>query len=338
MNSGRVNVQRIALWVALLFLGATVLMPTGVGSLGAHPNATYEYAAASLRVEEFRRADTAAARGGESILLLRGTRTPRAIVLFHGLTNSPRQFRDLAAMLYASGDNVYVPRLPQHALKRANADDLSNLTAEQLRDVGDASVDVAAGLGDTVVVLGLSLRGNIAAWVAQLRPEVACAVVVAPALRLSHLSSVPAVLLMNLSLRIPDSAKHDPPDTIRVDRALGWTSHAIGQMLRLSKAVRLASEQHAPSAREIFVLVNAHDGTVSRAAIEDQVARWSEHGGRVIEFELPDSLQLPHDIVDRDEALGRTALTNPVLIALVHGASPSTSIAHQTNRAQQVGH
>lgn len=85
-----------------------------------------------------------------------------------------------------SGDNVYVPQLPQQALKRANADDLSRLTADQLRDVGDASVDIATVLGDTVVVLGLSLGGNIAAWVAQFHPEVARVVVAALALRLSH--------------------------------------------------------------------------------------------------------------------------------------------------------
>lgn len=316
------------LWrLAVLYLGVAALAPTSVESLGSHTDATHDYASAVQRVEALRRADTAAARGGESILLLHGARTPRAIVMFHGHTNSPRQYQQLAATLYESGDNVYVPRLPQHALKGANADDLSRLTAEQLCELGDAAVDVAAGLGDTVVVFGMSLGGDVAAWVAQFRSDVGRAVVAAPALGLSHLSSHAAIPLMNLSLRVPNFSKHDPPDTVRVDRALGWSTHAVAQMLRLSKAVREASEKRAPAAREILVLVNAHDGTVNRDAIDEQAARWSALGGRVTTFELRDSLQLPHDIVDPDEPTGRIAVTYPVLIVLLHGGSPPTGLA-----------
>lgn len=135
------------LWrLALIYLGVAAAAPTPVGSLlGSRANATHDYASAVQRAEVLRQADTVAAPGGESILLLHGARTPRAIVLFHGLTNSPRQFRRFAAILYDGGDNIYVPRLPQHALKGANADDLSHLTAEQLREVAvrDASQERA---------------------------------------------------------------------------------------------------------------------------------------------------------------------------------------------------
>jgi hypothetical protein len=158
---------------------------------------------------------------------------------------------------------------------------------------------------------------------------VARVVLVSPALGLSHVSSYAAVPLMNLSLRVPNISKHDPPDTVRADRALGWSTHAIGQMLRLGKAVREASEVRAPAAREILVLVNAHDGTVNRDAIDEQSARWLALGGRVTTFELRDSLALPHDIVDPDERTGRIAITHPVLVALLHGGSPPAWLAER---------
>ena len=316
------------LWrTAVLYLGLAAALPTRVGSLGPHSNPARDYEAAIRLAQAIQRADTAATTGGKSIILVHGWRTPRAIVLFHGLTNSPRQFRQLAATLYDGGDNVFVPRLPQHALRRANADDLGRLTAEALRDVGDAAIDLATGLGDTVVVLGLSLGGNVAVWTAQFRPEVDRAVIVAPSLGLAHISSVIATPMMNLTLRIPNYSKNDPPDSLRPDRTLGWTTRAIGQMLRLGAAVRRAADKRAPVTRDIRVLVNANDRTVSREAIDELAGQWSARGGRVSMFEFPDSLRLPHDVVDPDEATGNTSVTYPVLLALLYGATPPVNVA-----------
>src|SRR5476651_1103014 len=119
------------LWrVAVLYLGLAAALPTSVRSLGPHSKPARDYEAAMQLAQAFQRADTAAATGGESIILVHAHRTPRAFVLFHGLTNSPRQFRRLAATLYESGDNVFAPRLPQHALRGATADDLGSMTAE----------------------------------------------------------------------------------------------------------------------------------------------------------------------------------------------------------------
>ena len=318
------------LWrAAVLYLGLATALPTSVRSLGPHSKAARDYAAAMQLAKAFRRADTAAVTGGESIILVHGTRTPRAFVLFHGLTNSPRQFRKLAATLYDSGDNVFVPRLPQHALRGADADDLGRLTAEALRDVGDAAIDLASGLGDTVVVLGLSLGGDAAAWTAQFRPEVDRAVIVAPTLGLAHVSSIVATPMMNLTLRVPNYSKNDPPDSLRPDRTLGWSTRAVGQMLRLGAAVRRAADKRAPAARDIRILVNANDRTVSRDAIDELAAQWSATGGRVSMFEFPDSLRLPHDVIDPDQVTGNTSASYPVLLALLYGSPPPANLARR---------
>jgi esterase/lipase len=314
------------LWrAAVLYLGLAAVLPTSVRSLGPHSKPARDYEAAMQLAQAFQHADTAAATGGESIILVHAHRTPRAFVLFHGLTNSPRQFNKLAATLYDSGDNVFVPRLPQHALRGATADDLGRLTAESLRDVADAAIDLASGLGDTVVVLGASLGGNVAAWAAQFRP-VSRVVIVTPALGLSHVSTVVETPIMNLTLRLPNYSKNDPPDTLRPDRTLGWSTRGVGQMLRLGAAIRRAADKHAPGARDIRVLVNANDETVNRDAIDELVAHWSATGGHVSMFELSDSLRLPHDIVDPDEATGNTKVTYPVILSLLYGSTPPANL------------
>jgi esterase/lipase len=319
-------------WAAVLYLGLATVLPTSVRSLGPHPKQARDYEAATQLVQVFQQADTAAATGGESIILAHGTRTPRAIVLFHGLTNSPRQFRELAAALYDGGANVFVPRLPQHALRGADADNLGRLTAESLRDVADAAIDLASGLGDTVVVLGLSLGGDVAAWTAQFRPEVDRAVIVAPTLGLAHMSSIVTTAVMHLTLRLPNYSKHDPRDTLRPDRTLGWSTRAVGQMLRLGAAVRRAAGKRAPAARDLRVLVNANDRTVSRDAIDELAAQWSATGGRVSMFEFPDSFRLPHDVIDPDQVTGNTSVTYPVLLALLYGSTPPANLVARVTR------
>jgi carboxylesterase len=316
----RLNAFGILWRAAVLYLGWATVWPTSVGSLGPHPKPAGDYESAMKLAQAFQRADSAAATGGESIIFVHGHRTPRAFVLFHGLTNSPRQFRKLAATLSESGDNGFVPRLPEHGLRGATSSDLARLTAESLRDVADASIDIASGLGDTVVVLGVSLGGNVAAWTAQFRP-VSRVVIVAPALGLSHISTVLETPIMNLTLRVPNYSKKEGPDTLRPDRELGWSSHGVGQMLRLGTAIRRAADEHAPTARDIRVLVNPNDRTVNRQAIDELVEHWSATGGRVSMFELADTLHLPHDIIDPDERMGNTRVTYPVILALLYGST-----------------
>jgi esterase/lipase len=320
------------LWrAAVLYLGLAAVLPTSVRSLGPHPKPARDYEAAMQLAQAFHRADTAAATGGESIILVHAHRTPRAFVLFHGLTNSPRQFSKLAATLYDSGDNVFAPRLPEHALRGATADDLGRLTAESLRDVADAAIDLASGLGDTVVVLGVSLGGNVAAWIAQFRP-VSRVVIVAPALGLARVSTVVETPIMNLTLRVPNYSKNDPPDTLRPDRTLGWSTRGVGQMLRLGAAIRRAADKHAPAASDIRILVNASDETVNRDAVDELVAHWLAAGGHVSMVEFPDSLRLPHDIVDPDEATGNTKVTYPVFLSLLYGSTPPANLGVRVTR------
>ena len=270
---------------------------------------------------QLERADSLAVPMGRSVVRVHGHRTPRAYLLFHGFTNSPRQYRALSDSIYNAGDNVVIPRLPWHALRGGTSDNLSKMTADALRDVADLSFDIASGLGDTVIVFGVSLGGNVAAWTAQFRP-VYRAVIAAPALGVSHLSTSLQSPVMDLMLIAPSYARSESPDTLRPDRTLGWSTRGVGEMLKLGLSVRQAADDHRPLARDIRVLANLHDMTINQEAIEELVRHWKERGAAVSYYTLSDTLKLPHDIVDPDEKGSKTEITNSVILALLRGQTP----------------
>src|SRR5437660_4567140 len=145
-----------------------------------HPRPEPGYDAAMARL------DSTYARDGGDIrpecrtrLIPSGSRTDRVIVLLHGFTNCPKQFERLGEALAGRGYNVLIPRLPWHGEGNLMTTDLSRLTAEELVAAGEDAVDIAHGLGRHVTVVGLSWSAVLAAWLAQHRTDVDCAVLLA---------------------------------------------------------------------------------------------------------------------------------------------------------------
>jgi esterase/lipase len=117
-----------------------------------------------------------------------GYRTERAIVLFHGLTNSPQQLVKLAERFAARGYSVLLPRLPYHGYTDRMMTEHAQLRARDLVDAAAVAVDLAAGLADEVSVSGISLGGVLAVWAAQHRP-ITVAAPIAPAIGVPFLPS-----------------------------------------------------------------------------------------------------------------------------------------------------
>jgi carboxylesterase len=309
---------------ALLLMALVAFIPVHTGDLGSRPHPFPSYASASAAATRQQQSDDkVAAVGGRSIVLAHGRATARAIVLLHGFTNSPHQFDSLADVFYREGDNVYVPRLPHHAERGGGASALARITAEGLRDAVDAAVDIARGLGDSVIVVGLSGGGTMAVWVAQFRGDVRRVVIIAPLMGVSHVPSVLEIPVLSLAIRAPNITHADPPDAREPDRELGWTTHGVGQILRLGLAVRRASMRTPPAVRDIRMLLNAHDQTISRSAVLALGRRWTQHGAAVRVLELSDSLGLPHDVIDPRQPIRRTDIVYPMVHALARGQIPT---------------
>lgn len=102
------------------------------------------------------------------------------VVLWHGFTNAPPQFAQVAEALAASGLRVLLARMPHHGQADQLTRDLANLTVGELVDHVSSCIDVAVGFGDPVWVVGLSAGATLAAWAAAGRPEVSRLVLLGP--------------------------------------------------------------------------------------------------------------------------------------------------------------
>ena len=306
-----------------LVVGLAATIPLRSGDLRSHPFPVANYRAAIDQVERRQAADDrVVAPGGRTVLLTHGVRTPRVDVLLHGFTDSPSQFTELADSLYQRGDNVYVPRLPHHAERSGDARALAGMTAVQLRQTADSAADVATALGDTVVVVGLSVGGTMAAWMGQHRPEVRRVVMIAPAFEAGRVPSRLEGLLINLTERLPNVTRRAAPDSARPDRNPGFATHALAEVLRLGKAVEKTADRAPPKAAEFAFMLNDLDRTVSMAGSLKVAKEWDAHGARVSVYAFPASLGLPHNVLDGREPGGQPALVLPEVIALAEGESP----------------
>jgi esterase/lipase len=289
----------------------------------AQPRSTYEEALAAF--DSLHAAEAPLVMpDGASLLFVQGHRTPRAIVLLHGLTNSPRQFRELGEQFRDRGYNVLVPRLPLHALRPGDVEVLRSLTAEKLRAYGDQAADIADGLGDTVLVIGLSTGGNVAAWMAHHRPDVARIVVVAPALKLARVPRVLSGPTMNLADRLPNITIRQQPDTTRRHAYFGVSTRALGETFRFGATIRREADERAPVVNDLTLVTNASDRTVDEPTALALADAWTSHYGvQVTRYRFERELALPHDVIDASQRCGAPEVVYPILVALIEKRAPA---------------
>src|SRR5947199_2987945 len=109
-----------------------------------------------------------------------GRRVERSLVLLHGFTNCPQQFDELGRQFHERGWNVLIPRYPRHGYSDRLNTAIAELRAEHLMAVADRSALAASGLGEKVVVAGLSLGGILAGYLAETHAGIERAVLIAP--------------------------------------------------------------------------------------------------------------------------------------------------------------
>jgi pimeloyl-ACP methyl ester carboxylesterase len=290
-------------------------------NLQSHPNPARDYGEALSRFRKIQSAE-----GLElnpvclSILLTHGKRTKRAVVLFHGLTNCPEQFRELGLIFYGLGYNVLIPRLPRHGLADRRAENLTPLTAEELRDCADTGVDIACGLGEKVYVAGLSGGGTMAAWVAQNRSEVARVLLIAPAMGLTLRENLRSQWVMALLLPlIPDIRPHRDYTSVPAHAYTGFSSRSLGQVLRLSKATFAGAFQQAPKVQDVALVTSQSDTAVSDSVTWRLVGLWRKKGlVRFASVDFPKVMEIGHDMIDPTQKNQQTDIVYPVLVKLLN--------------------
>ena len=252
-------------------------------------------------------------------LLTHGSRVECAIVLLHGYTSSPAQFHALGNLLHEHGCNVLIPRAPHHGLADRMTRDLARLDEAELLTFVDDALEMARGLGERLVVAGLSMGGLLAAWAAQERADVARAVLIAPGIGFGAVPAAITPLAGRLARTLPNVYLWWDP--VLKDRAPGprhgyprYATRPLGHILRISRRLQARAAERAPAAGAIAVITNACDRTVDNAATARLVRLWRAHGAQVSTHEFPAELDLPHDLIDPAQPRQRLELVYPTLL------------------------
>lgn len=246
-------------------------------------------------------------------------------MLFHGLTNCPEQFDALAQHLHAGGDTVYVPRLPLHGYADRMTRAIGALTTAQIQAAATDAAHLAAQLGERVAVMGISLGGTMALWLAQ-TTAIDNAVGLAPFLMLPVVPRGPGMLLMRLLDWLPDFFIWWDP---RKKKAIGppyaypgfWT-HCLAQAMFAGAAIFEATATAAPRAARATIVINTHDPAVNNGVARSLAERWNEHDPAYTS-QLWSDLGAVHDVIDPTTFPNATTLTYPRLTSLLDSVPKS---------------
>jgi carboxylesterase len=213
--------------------------------------------------------------------------------------------------------------MPYHGLADVLTIDQAKLTADDLATHVTEAVDIAQGLGEQVIVAGISTGGVLTAWAAQNRSDVTRGVLIAPVF---GLYAIPAPLLTpttNLFLTLPnfflwqdDELKANVPNPPQVYPQN--STRALSQILRLGFTVRSQAGQSPPAASAILIVTNANDDAVDNQITSEVVAGWRKDGFEQLQtYEFEADLRLDHDLIDPAHPKQKVDLVYPVLIDLM---------------------
>ncbi|KQW74788.1 hypothetical protein ASC89_24550 [Devosia sp. Root413D1] len=326
----------LALFLVVALVGAfavLTLLPLDTESLRANaaastPATSYDEAVAKVEAVRAEEKQLPLNPRCLSNLLTHGRKVERVVVFFHGLTNCPAQAEQLGTKLFALGYNVYLPRIPQHGDADQMSLVLANLTAEELVAVGNQATDIARGLGDEVVVTGLSAGGIIAGWIGQHRADADQSIAIAPFLSpnlvpgwANHAATALLLNAPNAMVWWDPATRDNPPGmTYAYPR---YATHGLAQALRLSIALMDTAAAKAPLSPGLGMLINEADDAVSKAKIEELVLHWQDHGAKVNVVRLPLALELGHDLIDPHQPTGDPDLVYQVMVDMMNGVTPT---------------
>lgn len=290
----------------------------------SNPNPTSTYDGAMVRFEQLKNRPTSEPLHPNShdILLTYNRKVARSIVLLHGYTNSPHQFRQLGGLFYAAGYNVLIPRMPHHGLKNPLNTDQAQLKAQEMVSHADAALDIATGLGDHVTVMGISAGGNLTGWLLHQRPEVDCAVLIAPAFGMKVVKQSLTTPALQMALRLPnqffawnnDGSERAPNQMHAYPQ---FSTRALANVITVGQSVVRMSKLRQPFPKDIVVVTNENDAGVNNELIYDVVKNWRNLGTSVRTHHFEKALMLDHDNIDPNHPHQNIALVYPMLVNFV---------------------
>ncbi|MDY0020153.1 MAG: alpha/beta fold hydrolase [Anaerolineae bacterium] len=307
--------------VGVLLIVAIILTPQNISKLSSHPNPVQSYDEALQRIEGLRAQESSDMLAVCRLqLLTHDQKVERAIILVHGYTNCPQQFYALGEQFYDAGYNVLMVPLPHHGLADRMTEEHAQLKAEELAAYADETVDIAQGLGEEVVMMGISAGGVTTSWAAQNRSDVDLAVIISPAFGFKQIPTPLTAAVMNIYTFLPDEfvwwdpvMEGEAPPPHAYPR---YSKHALVQTLRLGFATQAAARRAQPAAGKIVVVLNPNDSSVNNELTMDVAAIWQAHGADLSTYEFEAELDLGHDLIDPTQPDQKIDIVYPRLIEI----------------------
>ncbi|MFZ4115188.1 MAG: alpha/beta hydrolase [Chthoniobacterales bacterium] len=299
----------------LAFLGSIfVILHVPNFTSTPHPAASYEEALKKFSAIEKQEAALPLSPEGHSRLMVHGTKTESVFVLLHGLSSCPQQWVPLATLLFDRGANAVILRARDAGHANIFNKKQNEQSGQDLVDQAATSLDIAAGLGDQVILVGLSAGALGASWMAQHRDGIDRVVLISPFFSPYQWSVPVCDIVMSLLARLPNfyiwkkGYESDPSYVYP-----GYGTQCVAKTLQLSRAIR--SFQGPLKAGQMDILFSGADLVVNRQLIEHVVKKWSDQNpGKVFKYEFPASLGIGHDCIDPNKHDSKTERSYPVIL------------------------
>ena len=262
--------------------------------------------------------DASIAESGRSRLFAGDARAPLAVVLLHGLTNCPQQWVPFAELLAARGSAVVIPRLPGHGARDRRGLALAKIAPAEVLATANEAIDIAAGLGDRIVVCGLSIGSAIGSWLTFHRDDIARNVALVPFFGLHGFPEFADRLAANVLATIPNVfVPWDPRGDggqIPPYAYPRFATRALAAMLHIGLDAAARGRGGAPSG-ETVVCLNAREPAIDNVLARifaERLERSRAGSTRTIEWtDLPAN----HDLIDPTNTLARIDLVYPRVLA-----------------------
>ena len=267
---------------------------------------------------------------GASRLLHHGHKTERAFVLLHGLTNCPEQFVPLAKILHDSGANVIIPRARYAGFADRLNDQQGEQSGQDLIDQAAIGLDIAAGLGDRVGVIGLSGSAIAGAWIAQHRDGIEEMILIAP---FFSLDAVPAPVIDTAAAivsRFPNF--YQWWDSSQKENLKGpnyayprFGTRCMADTIQLSRNVRAHLKTHPLTIGRLDFLLTASDTAANNTLTKSLAESLSQSNTAPVRvYEFPAKLGIPHDMIDPAQPNANTEISYAKILELLGISYPET--------------
>jgi carboxylesterase len=171
-------------------------------------------------------------------------------------------------------------------------------------------------------MVGISCGGLITGWAAQQRQDIDLAVLISPGFGFKAIPRFWTPLMAwawrvfpNIYIWDDPQKKADNPRPYNYPRL---STHALGQILRLSRSIQVLAQRKAPAADSILVITNLNDPAVDNSVTDQVVNLWRTRWAKEVQtYQFPANLGLGHDIIGVDDPNMNVAAVYPKLLELI---------------------